>query len=58
MLYYISTNICHLESLLPFKTFNHLDDTAFNTAIYELEHGPLNFYLDSIEYLIFNPIEH
>jgi hypothetical protein len=51
----MSTNICNLESLLP---FNHLDDTAFNAAIYELKHGPLNFDLDLLETLIFNPIEH
>ena len=43
------------ESPLP---FNHLDDTAFNAVLYEFEHGPLNFDLDRLESLIFNPIEY
>ena len=50
----VSINL-NSEPLLP---FNHLDDTAFSVALYELEHGPLNFYLDRLETLIFNPIAH
>ena len=38
----VSINL-NSEPLLP---FNHLDDTAFSVALYELEHGPLNFDLD------------
>jgi hypothetical protein len=37
--------------------YNHADDAAFNAAIYELSHGPLNFDLDRLECLVFNPIE-
>lgn len=43
------------ESLQP---FNHLDDVSFNAVIYELSHGPLNFDLDRLESLVFNPFEH
>ena len=39
--------------------FNHPDDVAFNAAIYELSHGPLNFDPDRLECLVsVNPIEH
>ena len=45
----------HPLSNLP---FNHLDDTFFNAAIYELAQGPLNFNTNRLESLLFNPIEH
>lgn len=44
----------HLESLFP---FNHLDDSSFNLALYEISHGPLNFNSSRLETLLFNPIE-
>ena len=37
--------------------FNHLDDTSFNLAIYELSHGPINCDSDRLDMLLFNPIE-
>ena len=40
----------HLEFLFP---FNHLDNSSFNLALYELSHGPFN----GLETLLFNPIE-
>ena len=30
----------HLEFLFP---FNHLDNSSFNLALYELSHGPFKF---------------
>ena len=44
----------YLQSSLP---FNHLDDTSFNLAIYELSHGPINCDSDRLSMLLFNPIE-
>ena len=44
----------HLEFFFP---FNHLDDSSFNLALYEISHGPLNFNTDRLETLLFNPIE-
>ena len=44
----------HLEFFFP---FNHLDDSSFNLALYEISHGPLNFNSDRLETLLFNPIE-
>ena len=44
----------HLESFFP---FNHLDDSSFNLALYEISHGPLNFNSNRLETLLFNPIE-
>ena len=44
----------HLESFFP---FNHLDDSSFNLALYEISHGPLNFNSSRLETLLFNPIE-
>ena len=44
----------HLEFLFP---FNHLDNSSFNLALYELSHGPLNFNSNRLETLLFNPIE-
>ena len=37
--------------------FNHLDDSSFNLALYELSHGHLNFNSDRLETLLFNPVE-
>ena len=51
----VNNSLFESESPLP---FNHLDDTAFNAVLYEFEHGPLNFDLDRLESLIFNPIEY
>lgn len=51
----VNNSLFESESPLP---FNHLDDTAFNAVLYEFEHGPLNFNLDRLESLIFNPIEY
>ena len=44
----------YLQSSLP---FNHVDDTSFNLAIYELSHGPINCDSDRLNMLLFNPIE-
>lgn len=41
------------DSELP---FNHLIDSEFNLAIYELNNGPLNFEEDRLLSLKFNPI--
>ena len=38
--------------------FNHLDASFFNAAIYELAHDPLNFNINRLQSLLFNPIEH
>ena len=43
-----------LQSVLP---FNHLDDSSFNLAPYELSHGLLNCDVDRLETLLFNPTE-
>ena len=43
----------HLEFLFP---FNHLDNSSFNLALYELSHGPLNFNSNRLETLLFKPI--
>ena len=37
---------------------NYANKTTFNAVLYEFEHGPLNFNLDRLESLIFNPIEY
>lgn len=37
--------------------FCHLNDASFNLAMYELTHGSLNYDNDSLESLIFNPID-
>ena len=44
----------HLEFLFP---FNHLDNSSFNLALYELSHGPLNSNSNRLVTLLFNPIE-
>ena len=44
----------YLRSSLP---FNHLDDTSFNLAIYELSDGPIKCDTDRLNMLLFNPIE-
>ena len=44
----------HLEFLFP---FNHLDNSSFNLALYELSHGPFNFNSNRPETLLFNPLE-
>ena len=44
----------HLEFLFP---FNHLDNSSFNLALYELSHGPLNSNSNHLVTLLFNPIE-
>ena len=41
----------------PPLPFHHLDDTAFNAALYEYEHGRLSFDTNRLETLIFNPIK-
>ena len=41
----------------PSFSFNHLDDSSFSLALYELSHGPLNFNSDRLESLLFNPFE-
>ena len=43
-----------MEFLFP---FNHLDNSSFNLALYELSNGPLNFNSNRLETLLFNPIE-
>ena len=43
-----------LQSVLP---FNHLDDSSFNLALYELSHGLLNCDVDRLETFLFNPTE-
>jgi hypothetical protein len=37
--------------------FNQLDDTAFNIALYEMSHGPLNYDTDRLQSLLYNPVE-
>ena len=37
--------------------FNQLDDTAFNIALYEMSHGPLNCDTDRLQSLLYNPVE-
>ena len=37
--------------------FCHLNNDSFNLAMYELMHGSLNYDNDSLESLIFNPID-
>ena len=49
------TDESHLEFLFP---CNHLDNSSFNLALYEVSHGPLNFNSNRLETLLFNPIEH
>ena len=44
----------HLEF---FFLFNHLDNSSFNLALYELSHGSFNFNSNRLETLLFNPIE-
>ena len=36
--------------------FNHPDDVAFNAALLEISHGPLNYDIDRLKTLIFNPL--
>ena len=43
-----------LQSILP---FNHLDTNSFNIALYEMSHGTLNYYINRIGSLSYNPIE-
>ena len=43
-----------MDTSLP---FTHLDDTAFNIALYELSHGTLNFNSDRLESLLYNPLD-
>jgi hypothetical protein len=42
------------STILP---FNQLDDTAFNIALYEMSHGPLNYDTDRLQSLLYNPVE-
>ena len=42
------------STILP---FNQLNDTAFNIALYEMSHGPLNYDTDHLQSLFYNPIE-
>ena len=41
----------HLEFFFP---FNHLDDSSFNLALYEISHGPLNFISINTQVIIQN----
>ena len=36
--------------------FNHLDDVAFNLALYKLSHGPVHFNFSRLECLLFNSL--
>ena len=46
------------ESHLEFRfSSNHLDNSSFNLALYELSRDPLNFNSNRLETLLFNPIE-
>ena len=47
-------SVSSLSELLP---FNHLDDISFYAVLYELSHGPLNYNIDRVETLVFNPLE-
>ena len=49
--------MAHESHLGPFLPFNHLDNSSFNLALYELSHGPLNFNGNRLESLLFNPLE-
>ena len=42
------------QSFLP---FNYLDDSSFNLAIYEFSYGPLSYFADRLETLLFNTVE-
>ena len=37
--------------------FNHLDNAFFNTVLYELSHGPLNYDTKRLNSLLFNPTD-
>ena len=39
---------------LFFLPFSHLDNTSFNTVLYELSHGSLNYDSDRLNSLLFN----
>ena len=49
--------MAHESRLGPFLPFNHLDNSSFNLALYELSHGPLNFNGSRLESLLFNLLE-
>ena len=36
---------------------NHLDNASFNTVLYELSHGPLNYDTERLNSLLFNPTD-
>ena len=42
-----------LSDVLP---FNHLDDSSFSLALYELQNGPVHFDPDGFSSLRYNPI--
>ena len=42
-----------LSDVLP---FNHLDDSSFSLALYELQNGPVHFDPDRFSSLRYNPI--
>jgi hypothetical protein len=47
--------LCCLEffNILP---FSHLDDDEFQLVLYELNNGPINFDIDRLNTMIFNPL--
>ena len=47
------TQYYSLSNVLP---FNHLDDSSFSPALYELQNGPVHFDSDRFSSLFYNPI--
>lgn len=45
------------NNLLFTLPFNHLDQSSFNLVLYELANGPLNFDVNRLESLMFNPLD-
>jgi hypothetical protein len=52
----ISNNYDDHENFLVALPFCRLDDSSFNTAMYELVHSSLHYDSDRLDMLLFNPI--
>ena len=49
-------NVFRQYSLSDVLPFNHLDDSSFSLALYELQNGPVHFDPDRFSSLRYNPI--
>ena len=50
----MALNDSYDNTLLP---FGQIDDNAFNIALYEMSHSPLNYDTDQLQSLLYNPIK-